>query len=152
MMMQTDYYRKILVAVDFSQHTQTIVQKAFSLQQKYAAEVELIHVVEIPIYPVLEDIAVTGMPGLWDEEITQQLVDSSKQKLEILAKQHDIQQYKVIPGLANVDIVDYSSKHAVDLIVMGAHGLSGIRRLIGSTANSVINHAQCDVLCVRIEE
>ena len=149
-MMQTDHYQKILVAVDFSQQTDSVVQKAFSLKQKYDAEIELIHVVEIPVYPVLEDIAVTGMPGIWDEEITQQVVESAKQKLEKLADEYTIQQFKVIPGLAKVDIVDYASKHAVDLIVMGAHGLSGIQRLIGSTTNSVINHAECDVLCVRI--
>ena len=37
-----------------------------------------------------------------------------------------------------------------DLIVLGSHGRSGWRVLLGSTANSVLHGANCDVLTVRV--
>jgi universal stress protein A len=37
-----------------------------------------------------------------------------------------------------------------DLIVLGTHGRSGIRLLLGSTANAVLHGAKQDVLAVRI--
>ncbi|MDH3609474.1 MAG: universal stress protein, partial [Gammaproteobacteria bacterium] len=36
-----------------------------------------------------------------------------------------------------------------DLIIVGAHGAHGIKKLIGSTAQSVLNNSTCDVLAVR---
>ena len=37
-----------------------------------------------------------------------------------------------------------------DLIVIGTHGRSGLKLLLGSTANSVLHSAKQDVLAVRI--
>lgn len=145
-------YKRIAVAVDFSEHSQAAVQKAMFLAEQNNAEIELIHIVEIPVYPVLEDIAVMGLPGVWDDEVASQLLDNSNKKIATLAKQNGIEQCHVITGLADADIVDYADKNNVDLIVMGSHGVSGIKRLIGSTVNAVINHASCDVLAVRIKE
>jgi len=109
-----------------------------------------IHLVEIPVYPVLEDIAVMGMPGLWDEEVSQGLIESSNKRLGKLAKTYGITGYETLSGLASADIVDYAARKQCDLIVMGAHGLKGFQHLIGSTTNSVINHAKCDVLAVHL--
>jgi universal stress protein A len=39
---------------------------------------------------------------------------------------------------------------AIDLIVMGTHGQSGLKLLLGSTANSVLHGAGCDILAVRV--
>ncbi len=145
-------YQRILVAVDFSQYSIGVVSKAKALAEKYQAELELIHVVEIPVYPVLEDVAVLGLPGLWNEEVAQQLQLASSTSLEKLAADSGVEKYRVIVGLAGKDIVDYAHENNVDLIVVGSHGMSGIKRLIGSTTNTVINHAECDVLSVRFKE
>ena len=39
----------------------------------------------------------------------------------------------------------------LDLIVIGSHGRHGLALLLGSTANSVLHHARCDVLAVRLQ-
>lgn len=44
-------------------------------------------------------------------------------------------------------IIGYASKIRADMIVLGSHGASDIRRLlVGSTAESVMRHASCPVL------
>ena len=37
-----------------------------------------------------------------------------------------------------------------DLVVVGSHGYSGVKALLGSTANKVLHGAGCDVYTVRI--
>jgi nucleotide-binding universal stress UspA family protein len=40
-------------------------------------------------------------------------------------------------------------EQAADLIVIGAHGYSGLDRVMGTTASKVVNHADRNVLVVR---
>ncbi|MDX1351889.1 MAG: universal stress protein [Thiomicrorhabdus sp.] len=148
--MAEDNYKRILVAVDFSENSEIAIDKAVKIAKLSHAELYLVHFVEIPVYPVLEDVAVMGMPGLWDEKLTQEMLASSSKKLRQVAEKFSINHFEAVAGIADSDIVDYAERIKSDLIVMGAHGLSGIKRLIGSTTNSVINHASCDVLAVRI--
>ncbi|GAB6070233.1 universal stress protein [Thiomicrorhabdus hydrogeniphila] len=145
-------YKSILVAVDFSEYSQNAVAKAYEIAQAFHAELRMVHFVEIPIYPVLEDVAVMGMPGLWDETASKSLIEASNKKLSELSAKFNIKKYEALSGIASVDIVEYANNIQCDLIVIGAHGLSGIQHLIGSTTNSVINHAKCDVLAVRVSE
>ena len=47
-------------------------------------------------------------------------------------------------------IVKYVTDNAIDLIVIGTHGRTGIPRvLLGSLAERVVQHAPCSVLTVR---
>jgi universal stress protein A len=40
----------------------------------------------------------------------------------------------------------------IDLIVVGSHGRHGLALIFGSTSNSVLHGATCDVLAVRISD
>ena len=40
----------------------------------------------------------------------------------------------------------------IDLIIVGSHGRHGLALIFGSTSNSVLHGAPCDVLAVRITE
>jgi nucleotide-binding universal stress UspA family protein len=51
------------------------------------------------------------------------------------------------------EILRYASAHAVDLIVVGTHGRSGVSHfLLGSIAERVVRRAPCPVLTVRQQE
>jgi len=53
-------------------------------------------------------------------------------------------------GHAASGICDYAAENGVDLIVMGSHGRSGIKRvLLGSVSHAVANRAPCAVTIVR---
>ena len=47
------------------------------------------------------------------------------------------------------DAIQSAKAKNIDLIIVGAHGARGIKKIIGSTAQSVLNNASCDVLAVR---
>lgn len=146
-------YKQVLVAADFSEHSERVVEKAVEIvKQSDAASLHLVHIVEIPVYPVLEDIAVMGMPGLWDESVTETLLQASQKKLQQIAEAYSIEQTHLVAGIPATDIVNYASQINADLIVVGSHGASGIKRLIGSTAHAIINDADCDVLSVKIRD
>ncbi|HEX6274272.1 MAG TPA: universal stress protein, partial [Polyangiaceae bacterium] len=48
------------------------------------------------------------------------------------------------------EIVDEASSSSADLVVVGSHGRTGLKRLLmGSVAESVVRHAPCSVEVVR---
>jgi universal stress protein A len=55
-------------------------------------------------------------------------------------------------GVPNQEIVQIAKQEQIDLIVVGSHGRHGLALLLGSTANSILHHATCDVLAVRLLE
>jgi nucleotide-binding universal stress UspA family protein len=57
---------------------------------------------------------------------------------------------EVTTGDAAAEIVRMAQDRDVDLIVMGTHGRTGLRRtLLGSVAEHVVRHAPCPILIVR---
>lgn len=56
----------------------------------------------------------------------------------------------IVWGHAAEEICRYATDHNVDLIVIGSHGRTGIRRaLLGSVSHAVANQAPCPVTIVR---
>ena len=51
------------------------------------------------------------------------------------------------------EIIDEAKEWDADLIVVGSHGYTGIKRwLLGSVAQSVVSHAPCSVEVVRLKQ
>lgn len=55
-------------------------------------------------------------------------------------------------GEPREEIIRIAEQENVDLIVVGSHGEHGLALLLGSTANSVLHYAKCDVLAVRLRD
>jgi nucleotide-binding universal stress UspA family protein len=56
------------------------------------------------------------------------------------------------PGSLSVyeALLDYSSRHKIDLLISGTRGLSGFERLlVGSVSSNLVSYASCSVLVVR---
>jgi nucleotide-binding universal stress UspA family protein len=59
-------------------------------------------------------------------------------------------QRRVEQGYPAEVIVSLASDEAVDLIVIGNRGMSGVGRfLVGSVSDRVVHHAPCSVLVVK---
>ncbi|WP_019865848.1 universal stress protein [Methylovulum miyakonense] len=141
-------YQHILLAVDFFEQDEVVIERAQELAAVYQAKLSVIHVVDnIPIVD-------TGYGGEMPFQIdfTNQLVDIAKAKLAKLAEKLAIAKDQVWLelGSAKLEIIRVAEEQSVDLIVVGSHGRHGLSLLLGSTANSILHHAKCDVLAVRL--
>lgn len=138
---------RILVPIDLSEHTADVVAHAEGLATLYDASVYLLHVVEDVAYPTVYGI----------DPITPVLPDVLKRARESLntyaVKLRDAGcavETHVMPGYAAQDIVDQASEHDCDLILMGTHGRTGLKRfLIGSVAEKVVRRTPCPVFIVK---
>ncbi len=141
------HYQHILLAVDFSEHTETIALKAQKLANDNQATLSLLHIVDSASL-----ISLNYDVELPYTSLNELLIDTGKKKLKKLNQdlQLSCQQRWVEIGRSSDEIVRVAKENSIDLIVMGSHGRHGLRLLLGSTANAVLHHARCDVLAVRI--
>lgn len=141
-------YGKILVAVDFSPHSSQTAVRAMAVAGKFGAELSAIHVVE-PV-PIGDPVYGVAMP--FDFDLTGQMLEAARTQLAKMADEWGVPKDRlwVEVGSPKAEIVRVASEQGMDLIVIGTHGRHGIGVLLGSTASSVIHHAACDVLTVRL--
>lgn len=141
-------YRHILLAVDFSDHGRQAVERGQGLARRYGAELSLVHVMEY--LPVMD--SAFGPIAPYDVDLTDQLIEAARKHLGDLGAELGIPEARrwLEMGSAKTEIIRIAQEQDVDLIVVGSHGRHGLGLLLGSTASSVIHHAKCDVLAVRL--
>jgi universal stress protein A len=131
----------ILHPTDLSEESATAFQFADTLARDYGARLVLLSVVPPPL---------TGA-----EAVDYRRPDSIRQ--DVLAKLRELKpapgvevEYRVGEGDAADVILTVAGEVRADLIVMGTHGRSGLRRaLMGSVAEAVTRGARCPVATVR---
>jgi nucleotide-binding universal stress UspA family protein len=145
-------YQRILVPSDGSPTSQRALEEALGLARQVGqgAQLELLHVVEIILFP--------------DSEIyfnyaeLQKIMRSSGEKIlaqaEKTVREAGIAVQKRLleadgERIANV-IVEEARRWPADLIVIGTHGRSGFSRILfGSVAEGVVHTADVPVLLIR---
>lgn len=139
-------YQRILVAIDLTDEAPEVLRKAQRLADNNGATLELLHVVEPVGY------AYGGDLPLDLSDLQQQLEDNARSKLDEYANQYGVgaNNRHVIVGRPGSEIRRQAEERNADLIVIGSHGRHGLQLLLGSTANSVLHGAACDVLAVRV--
>ena len=143
-------YKKVLVALDFSPVADQVIDRAKQIQERFEAQLYLVHVVEyLPPFEPAGDMFIGVDWGVNEQE----LVDVAKKQLECIAEREGLTQCdrEVVLGNARSEITQQAIEKQCDLIVIGSHGRRGLGRLLGSTADAVLHHAECDVLAVRAE-
>jgi universal stress protein A len=87
-------------------------------------------------------------------DLTTELMAEAKKRLGKLAQKLDITEDNLWLeiGSPKTEIVRVAKENKVDLIVLGSHGRHGLALILGSTANGVLHHADCDVLAVRLRD
>lgn len=139
-------YRKVLVAVDLSEDSGLVAQRAVAIARNHDAEVHLIHVIEPLSFAYGGDIPM-DFSGIQDE-IHQQATAQLQQFAE--AQGISAPNRHIVLGKPEVEIHATQQELGADLIVVGSHGRHGLGLLMGSTANGVLHGAKCDVLAVRV--
>lgn len=137
-------YTHVLVATDLHNDDLPVVKKAVALMKRNDAKLTIVTVVpHIPYYMA------SGLSTVTD--IESRIEQDCRTKLERVKTQIDVEaEYVLARGSATIEIVRLADKIKADIIVIGSHGHGGVQRLLGSTASSVLHHANSDVLVVRI--
>lgn len=139
-------YNKILVAVDLSNDSTKIIDKAVKLADN-AKKLHLVHVVEPVAAAYSMDIYAINI-----NELQQEAINFAEQRLEKIGNGLGIAKEQVhsLLGAPAPEIRNLAAEIGADVIVMGSHGHSGWKLLLGSTANKVLHGAKCDVLTVHV--
>ena len=139
---------RILVPVDFSDHTPALLEWGAHLAEQHGSCVILLHAYHLPVeFQQLEGAYLP--PDFWASvktEAEQQLGSLAEQ---LRAKGIEVET-AVCEGYAATVIVEEAAARDADLIVIGTHGLSGLKHLLlGSIAERVVQKAPCPVLTVK---
>jgi nucleotide-binding universal stress UspA family protein len=143
--------RRILVPVDFSEHAAGVLEWAAHLAEEHGSRLILLHAYHLPVeFQQLEGAYLP--PDFWSSVKTE-----AQQSLARYAEDLDRRglevETAVREGYPAAVIVDEAASQPADLIVIGTHGLSGLKHLLlGSIAERVVQKAPCPVLTVKTQE
>jgi nucleotide-binding universal stress UspA family protein len=156
-------FQKILVAIDHSALGKRVFDEALILVKATSASLVLLNVLspddEASLSPPIligQESYPVGLSGRV-VEIYQELWETyAKQGLEMLrsltdkALAADVEAtFQQVLGSPSRIICELARELAVDLIIVGRRGRSGLNELIlGSVSNYVLHHATCSVLTV----
>jgi universal stress protein A len=144
--------KTILCPVDFSDSSEAALEVALGLAARLGSEIELVHVIQPPIYVGWED-SPAGLAAT--AEMLEVSRDRTKQQLDVLVTKFGSRGIKlaatILEGVPHHEIAERSK--AVDLVVMGTHGRTGLPHLLlGSVAERVVRMAVCPVMTVPVHK
>jgi nucleotide-binding universal stress UspA family protein len=141
-------FRRILLPVDFSRHTERIVHRLPDLKPAGLEEALFLHVINPVKAARWTDV---------DEKNLENMKVAAETKLhritEQLENKHGIRAtYQVAVGVTDQEIVTFAEEESVSLIIMGAHGRSYIRGVIlGSVTQNVLRRSRSPLLIARFK-
>jgi universal stress protein A len=142
-------YNKVLVAVDGSDESEKIIDKAVAVAADSNAEIDVVLVFE----PLLGSYSFElNMADFEKVQKQHQTEISEKMKQMLAARTPTIPGDRVhfLYGKPAKEIKKLAKELDTDLLVIGSHGHSPITAVLGSTANSVLHGIHCDVLTIRV--
>ena len=147
--------RRIVAAVDFHRHTDTVAEYARLVAGKLGAQLTFVSVVE----SLARSLAATDLSGaVYGDlfpasylEIDADLLKLARERMQALVEHSrtDLADCagEVLEGDPADRIVAFAAEQQADLIVLGTHGSRGIEKiLLGSVAERVLKRAGCPTL------
>ncbi len=140
-------FKNILVPYDGSSHSKHAFKVALDMAKKYNSKLSMVTVLDT-------SSGYWAQTNLWDKAMggAQNLVTKEFESFKSAAKKAKVSFHSEIIESHSITktIVTYSKSKKIDLIVMGAHGITGWDKLIlGSVTDSVAHRVKCPVLIVR---
>ncbi|WP_331346844.1 universal stress protein [Cellvibrio sp. UBA7661] len=141
-------YKHIIVGIDLSEDCPTVIRRAAAIARTCNAKLTLAYVLEPIAFAYGGDMPV-DLTGVQEQQVQKATAD-----LAILAQStsYPIQQQHVLVGQPAAELHYLAEQENADLIVVGSHGRKGFALLLGSTPNSVLHGATCDVLAVLVKK
>ncbi len=148
------HIQQILVPIDFSDCAPSVVTNAAKLAVQLDATLTLLHVITPP-KDIDRDVMITPPGATEPVKASRYLYQSAREKLPrytniIEAEGARAGEPILELGEPAARILSAALAHSIDLIVMGTHGRTGIRRLLtGSVAESVLRGSDVPVMITR---
>lgn len=141
-------FEKILVPIDFSDHSKKALAYAKEIANSYDANLQLLHVIEDTIHPAF---SLSGKSSIF--ELVPGIEEDCRRRIDKLILDCKIQKENteiiVKGGQAAHEIIKFAKDNSSDLVVIATHGLSGIEHLLlGSVTEKVVRMAHCPVFTV----
>jgi nucleotide-binding universal stress UspA family protein len=145
-------FRHILAPTDFSEYSKQAIASALEWAKKFGAKLSILHVIELPPYPV-EGYVPPNLSATFLDDLERQAAADLAQ-LVPEAEATNVEVARVIAvGTPYRKIIETAEAEQVDLIVMATAGRTGLSHLVmGSIAERVVRTASCPVLTIRPRE
>jgi len=158
--------KRILVPIDFSEVTPTVIDLARQFGKAFGAAIHLIHVKELTAAPApgsldyslagMSELApMAGVPVPGFEPSSEIIAENEVQKSQLAKWQAEIDQEGIevslheLTGLVAEQILNQADALAADVIIMGRHGHGAMYNLlVGSATKGVLKHSTRPVLLV----
>ena len=136
-------WKNILLATDGSKYSMAAAEHAVNFASSYGGDLTAVSVVDVT------DEFYAQAPHL-----VERMGEKAKEFLEDIKRKAEASGVKietaVREGNTYEKIVDLADEKSADIIFMGSHGMTGLKKLLmGSITEKVIGHASCSVMVAR---
>ncbi|GAA3943088.1 hypothetical protein GO495_07860 [Chitinophaga oryziterrae] len=139
------YMSKIMIAVDFSSYSASVIAAGMELARSTKSSVVLLSILDkaAELIPSVEG-------GESSDEWTRRVQDIATRLNVFAADYADVAvSVSAIIGSPKEDILEQAAEQGIQTLVLGTHGRTGLDHLlVGSTAEFVIRHSPIPVLVV----
>lgn len=143
-------YQHILVPIDGSETSMVAMKEAIKLGKALNSKITVVEVMALD--PFIADVYVkTGQTNELIERTRTYLLDILEKAKKEFANEGITVETKLLEGfVVHEEIIQAVQDLNADLIVMGSHGRTGVRKLVlGSVAQKVLGESHIPVLIVR---
>ncbi len=136
-------WKKILIATDGSRYSELATERAIDFAKSYGGSLTVVSIVDVPAEfyaeaPAAVDKLIENAKGF--AAAAREKAEANNVAASSFVGEGDA--FEIITKLAD--------KEAIDVIIMGSHGKTGLKRLLmGSVAEKAIGHAPCPVLVAK---
>ena len=149
---------KIMCAVDGSEHSFRAANYAVLMVKKFGAELRLVHVIHNTGFTNPDTYGLYDLES--EEEKKSEIQEIREETGEWLKRiknnagqdESQLTKIELVGTSTSVEsaIVNYAKRNLIEIIIIGATGRSGIKKLlVGGVTSAVINHAHCPVMVVK---
>jgi len=139
--------KKLLVPIDFSAISLHALDYAAGIAKTTNAEITLLHVYDAPELPKNSTFNISDLIERGINEKINEIKAKDKNLFGVNLKT------RVVAGKIHECIEEIAKEIKADMIIMGTHGSSGIRKigkfLLGSNAYRVVNNSPCPIITIK---
>lgn len=137
-------FTRILLPVDFTEHSDRAAEYALMLAKRDDASLHVVHVVSVS-----DDIIPLVSSMEFEKKASKKAADELKKFATRKLEGYEKIALQVLSGVPYREILAYAKSSKCDLVVIGSYGKGGIDRfLVGSTTERILRKSTCPVLVI----